>query len=561
MRPSPPPDEGTADYSQSAGLSPQDYGLPSKFSSWRTGQHEAVRFILASDKRFSVLSMPTGSGKSAVYVAASQARGGKTCIVTATKALQNQLLDDFSSIGMVDIRGRANYDCTLGCNCEEGYYSGCSDNRVIYGPFGYRQSRCAYRSALLTAEEAPLVVTNYQYSILSRRNPQGGVLSGIDVLVLDEAHESPDILCSCLSVTIYHDDLYRRLKQPEWPALSLYDAEEWSAWAGKMLSVARSYSDSIPSSNVKEKTRACRLVYNLESIAHAKGLWVCEPLPSGKGYSLTPVWPFEYSEDLFQHRKRVILTSATITPQTMRLLGVPDSDYDFYESPDPFPPYRCPVYYLPVLAVNRGMVENRETLQSWVDGIDAIIDKRLDRRGLVHTGSYERSRLLTAYSRHSGIMITHTRGSESLASAVETLRQSPTPAVLVSPSLTTGYDLPYSDCEYIIVSKIPFPDTSSPVMAYRCGRAVTGRAKTDEEKQARKLGTEYSYYLTVQTLVQSCGRAYRAHDDQCEVFIIDGNWGRWFYAAASSYMPFWFRRRLRRVSAVPDPPPALRREA
>jgi Rad3-related DNA helicase len=70
---------------------------------------------------------PTGWGKSPVIVADALRSGEPSAIVTATRGLQDQYLNDFKSIGMVDLRGRNNYACGMkeGYTCEDGYSARC----------------------------------------------------------------------------------------------------------------------------------------------------------------------------------------------------------------------------------------------------------------------------------------------------------------------------------------------------------------------------------------------------------------------------------------------------
>src|ERR1700685_4443735 len=95
---------------------PHDCGLPAKFDSWRTNQAFAIDVMGSSEKRVVGISAPTGFGKSPAYVAHALCRG-----------LQDQILKDYSSIGVVDIRGRSNYICDMkdGYTCEEGYAARC----------------------------------------------------------------------------------------------------------------------------------------------------------------------------------------------------------------------------------------------------------------------------------------------------------------------------------------------------------------------------------------------------------------------------------------------------
>ena len=84
---------------------PSAFGLPPQFRDWRPGQAEAVLEVIRPwQRRFLVHAQPTGFGKSAVYMAAASQATGRTVILTATKALQDQLLREF--VGVVNYQSR-----------------------------------------------------------------------------------------------------------------------------------------------------------------------------------------------------------------------------------------------------------------------------------------------------------------------------------------------------------------------------------------------------------------------------------------------------------------------
>lgn len=123
----------------------------------------------------------------------------------------------------------------------------------------------------------------------------------------------------------------------------------------------------------------------------------------------------------------------------------------------------------------------------------------------------------TENSQHRGIMIAGS-GSD-LTNAIEQFRRAKPPALLVSPSIEEGFDFPYTDCEYIAIPKMPFPDTRSAIMRARI-----------------KATDRYRDHLTMKRLVQASGRGMRAKDDQCEVAIFD-NHARWFLWRNSDLAP------------------------
>ena len=111
------------------------------------------------------------------------------------------------------------------------------------------------------------------------------------------------------------------------------------------------------------------------------------------------------------------------------------------------------------------------------------------------------------------------------------------PKILLSPSVTTGYDFPYDDCRYQILGKLPYPDTRDPL--------TKARAKGDKE---------YTAYVTMQALMQSCGRSVRSADDFAENFIIDDNI-LWFMSSFGHFATQWFRQAFKSSRLIPEPPP------
>jgi Rad3-related DNA helicase len=105
---------------------------------------------------------------------------------------------------------------------------------------------------------------------------------------------------------------------------------------------------------------------------------------------------------------------------------------------------------------------------------------------------------------------------------------------LVSPTVTTGWDFPGLD--YIIVGKIPYPDTKDLVL----------QSRHVEDK-------DWSAYLAMDTLVQECGRGTRSSTDKCEILILDDSW-LWWWPAYRKFAPKWFQERVKgSLTCVPEP--------
>jgi len=245
-----------------------------------------------------------------------------------------------------------------------------------------------------------------------------------------------------------------------------------------------------------------------------------------------------------------------MTPKTLLLMGLPDPNKAtriapaapaqgpaqsaaqgvedsilYLEYPSDFPVQRNYLTHVPTVNVRASMGEGE--IAHWVRQIDNIIRGRLDRKGIIHTTSYARVKEVINRSEFAWMMLEY-KGSKDAERAIEAFKTIDQPCILIGPSITTGYDFPGTACEYQILCKVPFPDTRSPILKARC-----------------ELDKSYGDYLTMQTLVQTCGRAMRFKMDSCENFIVDDNI-RWFMGRnAATLAPKWFRRTYRSLNKIP----------
>src|SRR6185369_10618035 len=125
--------------------------------------------------------------------------------------------------------------------------------------------------------------------------------------------------------------------------------------------------------------------------------------------------------------------------------------------------------------------------KQWVNLIDRILQARPDRKGIVHTTSFERANFLKMHSQHSArLLLNESKNTKEVVAMFKMAKQ---PLILVSPSMTTGYDFPYTQCEFQVIGKIPFPDL----------RTKAAKVRSDRNK-------EWQGYMAAQQLVQSSGR-------------------------------------------------------
>lgn len=511
---------------------PQELGFPAKFDSWRPTQEEALRLLLRSPKRVKVLSMPTGSGKSAVVVAYALMTRQPTCFVTENLGLQAQYMTDFESVGMVQLMGKRRYTCDLkpDYTCEEGQTARCPRSGSAACPLSYAESRAA---------TSYLVTTNYDKWTSARKFGAG--MEHFKAVVFDEGHESVTKLASAMQVTLSSNEIEDLLGWA-FPA-SKDEMVDWKHWAGPVRADAEQQMLQLRSliaggnakpSWVKDYNHLRNLTRRLATIATSQAQhWVVDEVKNG--FQFDPVRVGRYGELMLLMRvPNVIVISATIRPKTLHMIGVGNDAMEFREFPSDFNPADCPIYYIPVMRVDK----NHPNLSMLWATHDQIAGRRRDRKAIVHTISYLRRDDIKSHSRFATSMMFNERGEPS-TETVEMFKDSGAGTILVSPSVGAGFDFPGKDCEWQFVCKIPFPD----------GRSKIVRARQEDDK-------EYGPYQATNKLVQIFGRGARFKGDRCENFIGDMHLD-WFLPRYSHLFPKAFHAFFRKIETLPPPPPPL----
>ena len=486
---------------------------------------------------------------------------------------------DFQSSGLLDIRGQNNYPCLyhngteprrageharLGGNqsAEHGHTRGHAspafpsaemptvptlscDEGPCHGGVRceLKESGCVYFDRVRLARQVTLVSTNYSYWMHQMEN--GGGLGPFSMLVLDEAHDALDQLSNYLAVELFPSDL-DILGEDRFPEHNAF--EPWKVCSRVWLDRARSQRESLEAAvkagladgdsrrAVHQAKHLKKLERKLAQLSSAQGDWVFQVTRRGPSGSLVarfdPVWPADYAERrLFCGIKRVVLTSATIRPKTLELLGIGHGDVDFQEYPSSFPVGRRPVYFVPSVRMDKRATPGH--MRAWISKIDAIIRPRLKGKGIIHAVSYQRAQWIARNSEFAGHMFVHNTGTAR--ETIAKFKEAVPPAILVSPSVSTGFDFPDDECRWQILCKVPFPDT----------RDLVTKARSDRDR-------DYPMYQAMQEIVQMAGRSTRSEDDWSEVLIVDDHF-EWFWPKFKKFAPKWFAEAVELCKVIPKP--------
>ena len=506
-------------------MNPPDLGLPSKFVSWRPGQLDGIIDAASASTRFIWLDQPTGSGKSATYVAVSNLihsagtnRAPRMAILTSTKGLMLQLTRDFPTL--FEVKGQNNYLCLEAGDgsttvdigeCHEGYEC----------PI---KNECLYPVAVNEARRRKSVVTNYPFWMHQYDHGNPG-LGAFDVLVLDEFHRVPEELSSHVSIHISAAEL-KLLADIKSGILKPKSERglEWREWAENTIPYVK-LRLSLTTGKVNKQFRD--LAAKLDRMKVLDPDWVYSEFANGS-FTWEPIWPRGYADrNLFLGSPKVICASATARPKTFGLLGVPQSDVTRVYSPHSFPVINRPLVHIPTASISQKMsMSDKDT---WHRRIDEIASAWPQSKGIIHTVSYERAMHIRNRSKHASRMLIHT--TETARATIDHFRNAIKPLILLSPSVTTGYDMP-DVFDWQVISKVPFPDARSNIMQRR-----------SEEDPS------YPMFLAMMEMVQAYGRGPRTPSGKCITYIIDDNI-RWMKSRYYNFAPQWVWDAFRTQSSV-----------
>lgn len=515
-------------------------------------------------KRFAGVSLPTGAGKTLFAMALAKVMGARTAILTGTRGLQDQYARDFAACGLFDIRGKDNYQCAgkpeANLKCKYGVYEGC----LLAGGLG-----CTYESERYHAKNSQVVISNYAYWVRGNKfgpgllshvdNKTRQVLNPFELLVCDEGHHAMEHLAGALRVSVTERQVRAAHIDPnQLKGSGGWGVADWGKWATQTKPIVTKEL-GLATMELKRPQPHGKLVLlrervrDLDQLGESvdsiqtmqEGDWIVEERAGtvvGRVWDFDCVWPGKWGERLWCGVPRVVVMSATLHPIALNLVGVKKEERAFREWGRVFPARNTPVLHVKTVRLNKNSTEADQ--DRWIRRVDEVVRERavgLGRKGIVHTVSYARQKMYLERSElvreRPELFHANNTGDPESARAQDVYEKYlgvKGAAVLVSPSFGTGWDFPGEQCRWQVIVKVPFPDSR--------GKVMQARMERDER---------YLNYITMQELVQACGRGTRNEKDWCEVFIVDDSI-TYFLLRNGGLAPEWFK-----VRAVGEklPPP------
>jgi ATP-dependent DNA helicase DinG len=489
-------------------------------NSLRAAQEKALQTIdraRTRGKKFVLLEMPTGTGKSAVaFCAARWASdwGMGAYILSTQKALTAQYMRDFAGVGLVELRGRASYNCKeFGTDCDTGSTLRRKDPSAC--------ASCPYKTAKDRFVSCKVGVTNLDYFLAEAL--YSGQLPRRSLLIIDEAHNVEQKVMGFTDFEISPFTL-QKYSVPI-PSIADGDIAGASRWILKEMMPAVDSFISLIAEDDLEKAESRREAENLlarmKRFARERQGWVF--WNHQKKLVFRPLSAAKYARAfLFSRANMVVIMSATILDFNIfrRTLDLREADCECLALASDFPVRNRPIIYRPLGSMT--FRSKRETLPRIAEAIDKLLRARPQRKGLIHTNSYEMNRILTnalIAAGHGNRIITH--GPGGAEAAIERHRATPGPTVLCSPAMTEGLDLADDLSRFQVIVKVPYPVHKDPYVAARM----------------REKG--WYEWQTAMRLIQATGRSVRSAIDYAETYIVDSEFGN-FRQRTRHLLPSWW---------------------
>lgn len=485
-------------------------------------------------KKYIIINAPTGSGKS--FISKTLANFSRKCTEEYSKILHDSIRWGNVSLGSDDSFGAAILTCTK--SLQDQYADLFEDGRVLKGKINYncgkdnnvpcdtaecclndkkkdkcwKDNICPYYEARY--EAAVNRCSFYNYSMfLSLPEP----VKYKQFLVCDEASELEDVL-----VTEYTLDIDLVQLNKEMNGMMPPSPDEGSRkhayfeWLRSLQNAIRIRMNEFSSSADGKKRKmnkteavAFRYLTNaMTSVAKMLDVWDESDwfrLHKEDGHLVfVPYEVDKLAKHFFDYGETVILMSATIVnpKKYAKMLGI--DDYYFIDAPSTMDAGRGFI-----TAVNpdfRPNYKNKDTMIPLMSKTaKAICEQFPDKKGIIHTNSFEIQKLLQKELGWGGRFLYRQAGLSN-EQMIETHKATSTPTVLVSPSMTHGVDLKGKLGEFQIIMKAPFPNLGDP--------RIKRKAREDSEWYTDKM---------LSTLIQACGRCNRSADDLAITFILDFN--------------------------------------
>ena len=552
----------------------QDWKKHFPFDIVRPQQEQAINFALNSflndNKKFVVMELSTGIGKSAIAVTISryiqeflskkidnQYRSGSH-ILTTQKVLQDQYVKDFGRDlkgPLFSIKSSSNY------NCKSYPMQTCAESRrvisIIHGTgngslgnFSKCRKECPYTNSKKDFVNQHYGITNFSY-FLAETVYSGKILPK-DLLVIDEAHNTEGELSRFIEIT-FSEKFSNDILECQFPKLKKNSSEisqifKWVKNTYKKhlvrkindlkIQIETSLSDNLEVESISKQyekldKHICKVNRFIEyfdddnwivNIEEPKEIGIKNKKKKSRKFVFKPILVNNFSDDfLFKFGKYVLLMSATVVEKDIfcKSIGINLENVAYLSIPSPFLVENKKIHYMPIGSMSKQNIEMSLPKLSKV--VEMLINHHKDEKGIIHCVSFKIANYLYNSIKTDRFMIHDSDNRDDvLKQHIDTKK----PTILLSPSMTEGVDLKDDLSRFQIICKVPFP--------YLGDLVIKKRMEND------KLWYDYQ---TAKTIIQAIGRSIRNENDYAETYLLDSDWES-YYKRNINMFPIDFRESI-----------------
>ena len=520
-----------------------------------------------------ILNASTGTGKSIIGAVVAEAlTSAKGCAadtvkssisLTATNVLAKQYGETFSSLEKsgkyIMIKGASNYECSVlsePANPETA--DACAWVTMVQAGSEFEDTisthcnKCEYLATKKKKNTVRHLTTNYSYFFVDRMYT--GKFEDRDLIVWDEAHLINDLFSEHNAIHFSQKRLQAMAKEI---AETIHLTDVQIAKQLSSITADCGKKDKINDSNYKSYLAALQKIYIYAKEQGTQGAATAMRSGQMKTYtklsrfakkyeglsckiddlfkfdyphvfewkeqdaavSVKPVFVSKMMEEL-QCSAHNLFMSATISDAFMvKTLDLVPERTKFIKLPPTFSKDNKEVIFFDPMSLNYTSLQNPDTVKQLRKNVAKIVKKHIDAgdRGIILAPSFKlQSELvseLQAQSWAKNYRLFEQRQGEKLEHTLAAFKQyKGGPAVLISPAMFEGIDLPGELSRFQILVKAPFPNLGDRRMKFIL----------DHHPDLYSL-------ITLMKAVQGAGRSVRSADDFATTYCLDKNlerlWG------------------------------------
>lgn len=474
------------------------------------------------EKKFFILELPTGTGKSCIgWILAHAFDTGY--FITIQKLLQDQYVREMGN-KMAILKGQNAYQCK-----HHNEYT-CENSVCATKPFIRKKhnAECPYVLAVDNALASDFSMFNAHSFYFQFKYGKFKGLSR-DILIVDEGHLIESAYMSIIETVLIENDVVKDIPSfnnvkdyvPYMTELQNNICKIIEEEGGDDQEEGSDYvSTDIVKRLIKLRKLSNKLVVLLDDIKSGSE-WVHQIENRNDGRRrvvFKPVFVNAFiTSSLYSCASKVIIMSATIGSfrEFCARSGIRKEEAIIVRGSSPFPVENRLIKYEGQGKMSRKHFE--ANFSKLIKRIKEILEEYKNERGIIHTHSeWLASRIVNELKDDR---VTVKNGN---VIAMLKTHESKSNSVIVAAGLATGLDLKNDLARFAIIPKMPYPSLGD-----------------IQIKRRTELSQEYYNHLTALNIVQAYGRTVRNVDDYAMTFILDSDFGSYKHFN-KKHLPEWF---------------------